>query len=416
MKNTSKIISSFFSLWLLVQPGLYAREGKDRLTDGAATPVGRWYGGITAGVPFGVSAFSSFGADKTRAGVAFGLFGGYRFNSLLSTEWSMRWGRTGLSARGCCTASDYWLGVDGVTFHAPVAGFDGADYAALKTSVALQQYGTSLNVNLLGLSQCTAQSRWMLELSPQLAAVGTKADVKTLAADRSLIKDRTRWHLGAGGSLRASYAVTDNLRLGLYSGVTWLTGRGMDAVAKHIHDANFLWESGVRMGWTFGKSRRRVVSESTISLPAVPVPVREEPAMPAPPDSVSISVAETPAPEEKVVVAPAETLTFPIIYFDFDRSVIRTSETDKLQAICELLRDHPDLRVRLTGWCDRAGSRAVNLRISLRRAEAVRAWLTAQGIDASRLEVRGMGIDYAEPVSARARRVVTETVEKEVQP
>ena len=138
--------------------------------------------------------------------------------------------------------------------------------------------------------------------------------------------------------------------------------------------------------------------------------------MPAPPDSVSISVAETPAPEEKVVVAPAETLTFPIIYFDFDRSVIRTSETDKLQAICELLRDHPDLRVRLTGWCDRAGSRAVNLRISLRRAEAVRAWLTARGIDASRLEVRGMGIDYAEPVSARARRVVTETVEKEVQP
>ena len=76
------------------------------------------------------------------------------------------------------------------------------------------------------------------------------------------------------------------------------------------------------------------------------------------------------------------------------------------------MRDHPDLRVRLTGWCDRAG----NLRISLRRAEAVRAWLTAQGIDASRLEVRGMGIDYAEPVSARARRVVTETVEKEVQP
>lgn len=417
MMNTSKIIGTVLSLWLFVLPGVYAREGGDKRMDAAALPVGRWYGGIGAGVPFGMSSFSSFGADKTRAGYAVGLFGGYRFSPLLSAELSMKWGKTGLSARDCCAEGAYWLGADGMTFHAPVAGMDGADYAALKSAVSLQQYGASLNVNLLGLCRHTAQSRWMLELSPTLAAVGTKADVKTIATDNSLIQDQTRWHLGAGGSLRASYAVTDHLRLGLYSGLTWLTGRGMDGVAEHIHDASLLWESGVRIGWTFGKSRRKPARP----VPAVPETVREETTAVAAPDSVSVSVAETPATptpdtDTQPAAAPAETWIFPVIYFDFDRSVIRAGETDKLQAICDLLRDHPELRVRLTGWCDRAGSQAVNRRVSLRRAEAVRAWLTARGIDASRLEVRGMGIDYDEPVSAQARRVVTEAAEKEVQP
>ena len=42
-----------------------------------------WYIGIQGGVPFGVSTFSSFGADKTRAGYDIGLYAGYRFNPVL---------------------------------------------------------------------------------------------------------------------------------------------------------------------------------------------------------------------------------------------------------------------------------------------------------------------------------------------
>lgn len=224
------------------------REAKD-------APIAAWYGGIEGGVPFGLSTFSSFGADKTRAGYALGLFGGYRFNPVLSAELSAKWGKTNLSARDCCAEGDYWLGADGKTYHAPVAGFGGADYADLKSSVSLQQYGVRLNVNLLGFFRSLRDSRWRLELSPMLAAVGTKADVKTIAGGNSLIKDKTRWHLGAGGNVQASYAVTDNLHLGIYSGMTCLTGKGMDGVAEDIHDGNLLWESGVRIGWTFSKRK-----------------------------------------------------------------------------------------------------------------------------------------------------------------
>lgn len=252
--NTPKVIATYllFIMMLAVQD-VCAQEHLELEANDNSTAA--WYGGIEGGVPFGVSTFSSFGADKTRAGYAFGLFGGYRFNSVLSAELSAKWGKTNLSARDCCTEGGYWLGADGVTYHAPVAGFDGADYADLKSTVKLQQYGLRLNVNLLGLFRSLRDSRWKLELSPMIAAVGTKADVKTIEESKSIISDKSRWHLGAGGNLQASYAVTDRLSLGLYSGITCLTGKGMDGVSEHIHDGNLLWESGVRIGWTFSKRK-----------------------------------------------------------------------------------------------------------------------------------------------------------------
>lgn len=252
--NTPKVIATYllFIMMLAVQD-VCAQEHLELEANDNSTAA--WYGGIEGGVPFGVSTFSSFGADKTRAGYALGLFGGYRFNSVLSAELSAKWGKTNLSARDCCTEGGYWLVADGVTYHAPVAGFGGADYADLKSTVKLQQYGLRLNVNLLGLFRSLRDSRWKLELSPMIAAVGTKADVKTIEECKSIISDKSRWHLGAGGNLQASYAVTDRLSLGLYSGITCLTGKGMDGVSEHIHDGNLLWESGVRIGWTFSKRK-----------------------------------------------------------------------------------------------------------------------------------------------------------------
>ena len=252
--NTPKVIATYllFIMMLAVQD-VCAQEHLELEANDNSTAA--WYGGFEGGVPFGVSTFSSFGADKTRAGYALGLFGGYRFNSVLSAELSAKWGKTNLSARDCCTEGGYWLGADGVTYHAPVAGFGGADYADLKSTVKLQQYGLRLNVNLLGLFRSLRDSRWKLELSPMIAAVGTKADVKTIEECKSIISDKSRWHLGAGGNLQASYAVTDRLSLGLYSGITCLTGKGMDGVSEHIHDGNLLWESGVRIGWTFSKRK-----------------------------------------------------------------------------------------------------------------------------------------------------------------
>lgn len=424
-----KIIIALF-LCLTALQGVSAQEVTERQEAETPSSTTGFYGGIEGGVPFGISTFSSFGADKTRARYAFGLFGGYRFNPVLSAELTLKWGKTLLSARDCCAASDYWLGADGVTYHSAVPGMDGYDYSELKSDVSLQQYGVRLNVNLLGLFAATRQSRWTLEVSPVLAAVGTKATVKTLADDDRLMKDNTRWHLGAGGNLQAGYALTKNLHLGIYSGITWLTGKGMDGIKEHVHDANFLWESGVRIGWTFGKCNRKGKRNVPDVSAMNPEPARE--VCPENTEVPAVTMDETTkrnniqqctdslpdkAETEIIAVESKEeaALSFPTVYFGFNRMDIAAGERAKLQAIRDTLRAYPDVQVLVTGWCDNVGSRAVNNLISRRRAEAVKAWLVSQGIKAERIRTQGMGIDYDEADRSKARRAVTERQGKENQ-
>ncbi|MGM9842382.1 MAG: OmpA family protein [Candidatus Limisoma sp.] len=398
MKTSKAIVTCLMALSMLAVQDVCAQDTKER----EATDVSQrgWYVGVEGGVPFGVNTLSSFGSDKTRAGYAAGLFGGYRFSSVISAELSAKLGKTNLSGRECCVASDYWLGVDGLTYHAPVAGMLGADYSDLKSVVSLQQYGARLNVNLLGFFNRTKQSRWRLELSPMLSAVSTKAELQTISDGKSIYNDKSRWHLGAGGNVQVSYAVTDHLNIGLYSGITYLTGKGMDGVTKHVHDANYLWESGLRIGWSFGKKQKK----APVVPDAAPEPapqVVEKPAKPEP-----IVVEPEPEPKREIYVPEVKELTFPEIYFDFNKSAIRASETEKVQAIYDALQANPDVEVLVTGWCSNSGSRKVNDALSLRRAKAVKDRLVKMGIDESRIEVSGNGIDYNEPNATKARRVV----------
>lgn len=403
--NITKTIVSILFVWLLSQPDLRGQEAMLNANDATINPSKEWYGGIEGGVPFGVSTFSSFGADKTRAGYNIGVFGGYRFNDVLSAEITLKWGKAGLSARDCCSDAHSWLGADAITYYAPVAGFVGFDYSDLKSSVSLQHYGVRLNVNLLGFLKSTSQSRWKVEISPMLAAVGTKADLKTIAGERSLISDKTRWHLGAGANLQASYALTSKLNIGLYSGLMYLTGKGLDGIAKSVHDANYLWESGVRVAWSFGKcgnKKSHIIVNSTPEKEDVDVVVKEPEQLVVVEEAEPQPTAEEPiAPAEQIVVVPS----FPVVYFEFNSHAISDSEQTKMQTIFEILNDHPDLQITLEGWCDTKGSADVNKRISLRRADAVKSWLVKQGISAERISTIGKGIDK-NLESNEARRVM----------
>ena len=209
-----------------------------------------WYIGLQGGVPFGVSTFSSFGADKTRAGYDLGIHLGYRFNPVLSLEGQATWGEFGQGVRDCCT--NYWLGSDLHRYEAAVAGMDGWRYDGLKGHVSVQRYALQLNANLLGVFPKTRNGRWSVELSPQLAAVGTKSYLQTLSDNHAILMRDTRWHLGAGGNLQVSCRLTSRLSLGLYSGLTWLTGAPLDALPEYRHGENYIWESGLRLGFCLG--------------------------------------------------------------------------------------------------------------------------------------------------------------------
>lgn len=225
----------------------------------AHSGVSGWYVGLQGDVPFGVSQFSSFGADKTRAGWTAGIHGGYRFNRVLSLEAQAAWGEVNLSDRDCCP--DYWLGSDGVRYEAAMAGMQGWNYSALRSRVFVQSYAVQLNVNLLGFFPATRDGRWTLELAPRLAAIGTKATLRTIGGGQEALKGDTRRHLGAGGNVQAGYRITDHLNLGIYTGITYLTGSPLDGMPEHLHQANYIWESGLRLGWFFPTKTRKEASK-----------------------------------------------------------------------------------------------------------------------------------------------------------
>lgn len=363
-----------------------------------------WYLGVDGGLPFGLSTFSSFGHDKTHLGWAAGIYGGYRFNPIFSAELSARYGEVNLSAQDCCVERNYWLGSDGMLYKASVLGMDSWEYAQLKSHVRMGWYGARVHVNLLGLLRNTAHSRWTVAVSPHLYAVTTCADIQTLADHAEVMKGSTRWHLGYGVSLQAGYQLTSNLNLGIYSGLTRLSGERMDGMPEHLHKNNFVWESGIRLGISFLKKKNKIVE--TPSVPQTEV-LHQDTILS---ENVNQKGKETvDKAETKVVeqdIKEPVKVTFPVIYFSFNRITIRPSEVSKLKSILHILKENPEMKVTVTGWCDTRGSVAVNRRISRQRAQALKTWLVKRGIAASRISVVGKGSD-ASRTAPKARRVET---------
>ena len=374
-----------------------AEEGKDVLA-----PSQGWYVGVEGGMPFGFSTFSSFGHDKTRLGWAAGLYGGYRFNSIFSAELSAKYGEMNLSAQDCCVERNYWLGSDGVLYKAGVLGMDSWEYANLKSHVRMGRYGARVNVHLLGLFHQTANSRWDLTVSPHIYAVTTKADIRTIADEAKVMKGSTNWHLGYGADLQVGYQLTSCLKLGIYSGLTRLTGERMDGMPEHLHKNNFVWESGVRLGIYLSKKKNKIAE-----TPSVP---QKEVLQQEPTSSEEVNLKETvDKAETKVVeqgIKESAKVTFPVIYFTFNSIDIQQNEETKLNDILKTLKENPNMKVTVTGWCDTKGSVAVNKRISRQRAEAVKTWLVKNGIEASRITAIGNGSDDTQDAD-KARRVET---------
>jgi outer membrane protein OmpA-like peptidoglycan-associated protein len=62
-----------------------------------------------------------------------------------------------------------------------------------------------------------------------------------------------------------------------------------------------------------------------------------------------------------------------------------------LNQVVQVLNDYPKMRVSIEGHTDNVGGEAMNLRLSQRRAEAVRDYLVAKGVSPDRLSATGFG-------------------------
>ncbi|UYW01592.1 OmpA family protein [Flavobacterium agricola] len=85
------------------------------------------------------------------------------------------------------------------------------------------------------------------------------------------------------------------------------------------------------------------------------------------------------------------------IQFEFNKSTLTAKAKQNLDKLTEVFKEYPDTDITIYGYTDNKGSDEVNLRISKQRATAVKDYLVAQGLKASRFAVEGLG--KADPIA-----------------
>jgi OOP family OmpA-OmpF porin len=121
--------------------------------------------------------------------------------------------------------------------------------------------------------------------------------------------------------------------------------------------------------------------------PPKPAPPPEpKPAPPPPP------APEKPKPEPEKPKPVAEKITFAAdVLFDFDKAVIKPEGKSKLDDISNKVRGVNLEVVIAIGHADSIGTDQYNQRLSVRRAESVKAYLVSKGIEGNRVYTEGKG-------------------------
>ena len=130
---------------------------------------------------------------------------------------------------------------------------------------------------------------------------------------------------------------------------------------------------------------------ATQEAPA-PAPAPAPTPAPAPAPAPMPAKPAAPKPEAAKPKPVAEKITFAAdVLFDFDKSVIKPDGRSKLDDLANKVRSINLEVVIAIGHADWIGSDAYNQALSVRRAEAVKAYLTSKGVEGNRVYTEGKG-------------------------
>ena len=148
---------------------------------------------------------------------------------------------------------------------------------------------------------------------------------------------------------------------------------------------------------------------------ALEAPKAAAPAPAVAPAPAPAAAAPAPAPAPAPVAAQKVTYAADA-FFDFDKSVLKPEGRAKLDDLVSKIQGINLEVIIAVGHTDSVGSNAYNQRLSVRRAEAVKAYLVSKGIERNRIYTEGKG--ETQPVASNAtaegraknRRVEVEVV------
>jgi outer membrane protein OmpA-like peptidoglycan-associated protein len=83
---------------------------------------------------------------------------------------------------------------------------------------------------------------------------------------------------------------------------------------------------------------------------------------------------------------------FQNLEFETGRDVIRTKSYPSLNSLSKLLADKPNYGLKIEGHTDNVGKPEMNMELSRKRAEAVKAYFVKKGLDGSRFATEGFGM------------------------
>jgi outer membrane protein OmpA-like peptidoglycan-associated protein len=89
--------------------------------------------------------------------------------------------------------------------------------------------------------------------------------------------------------------------------------------------------------------------------------------------------------------AVAETASIGSVYFDTGSAALTAEDQTTLSQAAESMKQNPNRRLRVQGYTDSTGDTAQNVALSNQRSDAVKQYLTSQGVDPSRLSLEGFG-------------------------
>ena len=150
---------------------------------------------------------------------------------------------------------------------------------------------------------------------------------------------------------------------------------------------DIVWRSGTGLCWRAGYwTPAMAIAECDPDLVPKP-PAPAAPVAPPPPPPPAPAPAPAPAPKP---VAEKVTLAADVL-FDFDKSVLKPEGKAKLDDLANKVKAINLEVVIAIGHTDSIGSDAYNQKLSVRRAESVKAYLVSKGVEPNRIYTEGKG-------------------------